>query len=111
MKTPYSDRTISIARLNAKIYSQRVSLINYENLVKEKKEEIKKLQIQLKNDFQNEHCKRLQAEDDNIKLESILKDRDDTVNKLSSLNDALKEDREKLINGKNNLLADVERYI
>ena len=64
----------------------------------------------LKNDFQNEHCKRLQAEDDNIKLESILKDRDDTVNKLSSINDALKEDREKLINGKNNLLADVERY-
>ena len=55
----------------------------------------------LKIDFQNEHCKRLQAEDDNIKLESILKDRDDTVNKLSSINDALKEDREKLINGKN----------
>ena len=48
MKTPYSDRTISIARLNAKIYSQRVNLINYENLVKEKNEEIKKLQIQLK---------------------------------------------------------------
>ena len=64
----------------------------------------------LKNDFQNEHCKRLQAEDDNIKLESILKDRDDTVNKLSSLNDALKSDRDKLINGKNNLLADVEKY-
>lgn len=48
MKTSYSDRTISIARLNAKIYSQRVNLINYENLVKEKNEEIKKLQTQLK---------------------------------------------------------------
>lgn len=48
MKTPYSDRTISIAKLNAKIYSQRVNLINYENLVKEKNEQIKKLQNQLK---------------------------------------------------------------
>ena len=64
----------------------------------------------LKIDFQNEHCKRLQAEDDNVKLESILKDRDDTVQKLSSVNDALKSDRDKLISGKNNLLADVEKY-
>ena len=64
----------------------------------------------LKIDFQNEHCKRLQVEDDNVKLESILKDRDDTVQKLSSVNDALKSDRDKLISGKNNLLADVEKY-
>jgi chromosome segregation ATPase len=64
----------------------------------------------LKIDFQNEHCKRLQAEDDNVKLESILKNRDDTVQKLSSVNDALKSDRDKLIRGKNNLLADVEKY-
>ena len=70
------------------------------------KDKLKKLKI----DFQNEHCKRLQAEDDNVKLESILKDRDDTVNKLSSVNEALKNDREKLINGKNSLLADVEKY-
>lgn len=48
MKTPYSDRTISIARLNAKIYSQRVALIDYENLVKEKNKEIKMLRTQLR---------------------------------------------------------------
>ena len=70
------------------------------------KDQLQKLQI----DFQNEHTKRLQAEDDNVKLESILKDREDTVQKLSCVNDALKSDKEKLIKGKNKLMADVEKY-
>ena len=65
---------------------------------------MQKLQI----DFQNEHTKRLQAEDDNVKLESILKDRDDAVQKLTCVNESLKSDRDKLINGKNKLMADVE---
>ena len=67
---------------------------------------MQKLQI----DFQNEHTKRLQAEDDNVKLESILKDRDDAVQKLTCVNESLKSDRDKLINGKNKLMADVELY-
>jgi len=70
------------------------------------KDQLQKLQIE----FQNEHTKRLQAEDDNVKLESILKDREDTVQKLSCVNDALKSDKEKLIKGKNKLMADVEKY-
>ena len=70
------------------------------------KDQLQKLQI----DYQNEHTKRLQAEDDNVKLESILKDREDTVQKLSCVNDALKSDKEKLIKGKNKLMADVEKY-
>ena len=70
------------------------------------KDQLQKLQV----DFQNEHTKRLQAEDDNVKLESILKDRQDTVEKLSRVNDALKTDKAKLINGKNKLMADVEKY-
>ena len=85
----------------------KVTNENLNNQINLKNASLDTVQNQL---FQNEHCKRLQAEDDNIKLESILKDRDDTVNKLSSLNDALKSDRDKLINGKNNLLADVEKY-
>ena len=70
------------------------------------KDELKKQQIE----YQNVHNKRLEAEDDNVKLESILKERDDTLNKLVCVNEALKSDKEKLINGKNKLLADVERY-
>ena len=70
------------------------------------KDQLQKLQV----DFQNEHTKRLQAENDNVKLESILKDRQDTVEKLSRVNDALKTDKAKLINGKNKLMADVEKY-
>ena len=70
------------------------------------KDQLQKLQI----DYQNEHTKRLQAEDDNVKLESILKDREDTVQKLSCVNDELKSDKEKLLNGKNKLMADVEKY-
>ena len=64
----------------------------------------------MKIDFQNEQSKRLQAEDENVKLESILKDREDTMKKLTYVNNALKSDREKLINGKNKLMADVETY-
>ena len=70
------------------------------------KDQLQKLQI----DFQNEHTKRLQAEDDNVKLESILKDRDDAIQKLTCVNESLKSDRDKLINGKNKLMADVELY-
>ena len=64
----------------------------------------------LKNNYQNEHCKRLQAENDNAKLEGILKDKDDTVNRLTCINEALKSDQEKLGNLKNKLMADVENY-
>ena len=48
----------------------------------------------------NKHIKRLLAEEDNAKLESMLKDRNETVNKLTYINDALKDDKEKLANGK-----------
>ena len=64
----------------------------------------------LKANYQNEHCKRIQAENDNVKLEGILKDRDDTVNKLTCINEALKSDQDKLGNLKNKLIADVEKY-
>ena len=64
----------------------------------------------LKANYQNEHCKRIQAENDNVKLEGILKDRDDTVNKLTCINEALKSDQDKLGILKNKLIADVEKY-
>ena len=64
----------------------------------------------MKANYQNEHCKRIQAENDNVKLEGILKDRDDTVNKLTCINEALKSDQDKLGILKNKLIADVEKY-
>ena len=64
----------------------------------------------LKANYQNEHCKRLQAENDNAKLEGVLKDRDDTVSRLTCVNEALKSDQDKLNNMKNKLMADAEKY-
>jgi chromosome segregation ATPase len=64
----------------------------------------------LKINFQNEHGKRIQAENDNVRLEGILKDRDDTVNRLTSVNEALKSDRDKLFATKSKLMSDVDRY-
>ena len=61
-------------------------------------------------EFQNQHIKRIQAEDDKNKLETILKDRDVTIERLNCVSDTLKNDREKLIDGKNKLLADMEMY-
>ncbi len=77
----------------------------------EKSNNINKEQLQkMKIDFQNEHHKRLQAEADNVKLEAILKDRDDTLSKLTYVNEGLKNDKDKLTEGKNKLMEDVERY-
>ena len=64
----------------------------------------------LKQNYQNEHCKRIQAKNDNCKLEGILKDRDNTVNNLTCINEALKSDQNKLGNLKNKLMADVDKY-
>ena len=64
----------------------------------------------LKVNFQNEHDKRIQAENDNVKLEGLLKDRDNNVNQLSCLNGALKQDRDKLSVAKSKLMNDLDTY-
>ncbi len=64
----------------------------------------------LKINFQNEHGKRIQAENDNIRLQGILKDRDDTVNRLTCVNEALNSDRDKLCATKSKLISDVDSY-
>ena len=64
----------------------------------------------VKINFQNEHEKRVQAENDNVRLEGILKDKEDNLNKLSSLNGQLKSDRDKLVVTKNKLMSDLEKY-
>jgi chromosome segregation ATPase len=70
-----------------------------------------KLQLQsLQISFQNEHDNRVKAENDNMKLEGVLKDREDNLNKLNYLNEALKCDRSKLCEDKNRLMNDLERY-
>ena len=64
----------------------------------------------IKINFKNEHEKRVQAENDNVRLEGILKDKEDNMNKLSSINGQLKSDRDKLLVTKNKLLDDLEKY-
>ena len=58
----------------------------------------------------NFKIQRVQAENDNVRLEGILKDRDNSVNQLSCLNGALKQDRDKLSASKNKLMNDLDRY-
>ena len=64
----------------------------------------------LKINFQNERTVRTRAESENAKLENILKDRDDTLNKLAVINDSLKVKRDEFSAKKNKLLGDVEKY-
>ncbi len=64
----------------------------------------------VKINFQNEHEKRVQAENDNVRLEGILKDKEDNMNKISCINGQLKSDRDKLVETKNKLLSDLEKY-
>ena len=64
----------------------------------------------IKINFKNEHEKRIQAENDNVRLEGILKDREDSMNKLSSLNGQLKADRDQLLMTKNKLISDLDKY-
>ena len=64
----------------------------------------------LKINFKNEHEKRVQAENDNVRLEGILKDKEDNLNKLSGINGQLKSDREQLSITKNKLISDLDKY-
>ena len=64
----------------------------------------------LKINFKNEHEKRVQAENDNVRLEGILKDKEDSLNKLSGINGQLKSDREQLTTTKNKLINDLDKY-
>ena len=64
----------------------------------------------IKKNFKNEHEKRVQAENDNVRLEGILKDKEDNMNKLSGINGQLKADRDKLVVTKNKLLDDLDKY-
>jgi chromosome segregation ATPase len=78
-----------------------------------KREEYEKGKLQLQSlqiSFQNEHDNRVKAENDNMKFEGVLKDREDNLNKLNYLNEALKCDRSKLCEDKNRLMNDLERY-
>ena len=70
------------------------------------KDQLNKLQF----DLQNQHIKRMQVEDENNKLEAVLKDLDDTIKRLTCLQESLKSDNDKLINGKNKLLLDIDMY-
>ena len=64
----------------------------------------------VKINFKNEHEKRIQAENDNVRLEGILKDKEDNMNKLSTLNGQLKSDRDQLLSTKNKLISDLDEY-
>lgn len=91
---------------NKTIVDLQNEIKNLEQTLSLGKEDLNKINFNL----QNEHIKRIQAEDDKHKLETVLKDRDVAIERLTCVNDTLKNDREKLINGKNKLIADMEIY-
>jgi hypothetical protein len=91
---------------NKTILDLQNEINNLENNLNLGKDQLNKMNFE----FQNQHIKRVQAEDDKNKLETVLKDRDVTIERLNCLSDTLKNDRVKLIDGKNKLLADVEMY-
>ena len=97
-------KQLSIA--NKSILDLQNELNNLEQAYAKGKEQLENL----KANYQNEHYKRIQAENDNAKLEGILKDRDNTLSKLTCINEALKRDQDKLLNLKDKLMSDVERY-
>ena len=78
-----------------------------------KRDEYEKGKLNLQNlqiSYKSEQENRIKAESDNIKLEGILKDREDNLNKLNFLNESLKCDRNKLCEDKNKLMNDIEKY-
>ncbi len=91
---------------NNSINDLQNELNNLEQDHRQGKDQLEKL----KNNYQNEHCKRIQAENENAKLEGILKDKDNTLNRLNCVNEALKSDKDKLSNCNNKLNNDVEKY-
>ena len=99
IQTQLSLANKTIADLNAEINAKRDE---YEK----GKLNLQNLQISYKNEQEN----RIKAESDNIKLEGILKDREDNLNKLNFLNESLKCDRNKLCEDKNKLMNDIEKY-
>ena len=99
IQTQLSLANKTIADLNAEINAKRDE---YEK----GKLNLQNLQISYKNEQEN----RIKAESDNIKLEGILKDRDENLNKLNFLNESLKCDRNKLCEDKNKLMNDIEKY-
>ena len=98
---------------NSQLVLANKSIANLTAEINAKRDEYEKGKVQLQSlkiNFQNEHDKRIKAENDNVKLEGILKESEDTLNKLNYLNNTLKCDRSKLCEDKTNLLNDLEKY-
>ena len=60
--------------------------------------------------FEKERAIRTEGEHNNNKLEGILRERNDTINKLSLMNNSLKTNMDQAGNAKARLLSDIERY-
>lgn len=89
------------------------SIIKFENDSKQIIIDNKKLKedlINLRNDYEKERKKRLDAEKNNFNFEGILREKNDNVHKLKLINDSLKLnlDRENNINKR--LIEDAEKY-
>jgi chromosome segregation ATPase len=103
----------SIDTIQKQLTLANKSIVDLQNELNNLEKEHSRGKDQLENmkiTFQNEHNKRMQAENDNVRLEDILKDKDETVNKLCCMNEALKSDRDKLNMTRNKLMSDVDKY-
>ena len=106
-------RNSSLDTIQKQLAEANNTIVNLKNELcnLEKEHIIGKDQLEnLKVNFQNEHGQRVQAENENARLEGILKDRDETVSRLTCVNEALKSDRDKLTATKSKLMSDIDRY-
>ena len=76
------------------------------SMYEKNKSQLQNLEINLKDESGN----RIRAENENMKLDHALKEREDNLNKLNYLNEALKCDQNKLCEEKNKLMNDIAKY-
>ena len=103
----------SLDNIHSQLALANKSIADLTAEINAKRGEYEKGKVQLQNlqlNFQNEHENRIRAENDNMKLEGVLKEKEDTLKKLNYVNDSLKCDRGKLCDDKNKLMNDLERY-
>ena len=64
----------------------------------------------LRSNFEKERTIRTEGEKNNQKLEAILREKNDAINKLALMNNSLKTNMDQSGNAKARLLSDIERY-
>ena len=113
LKDKLSKKENNLDNTQSELDHANQSIIKFKNDSKQTIIDNKKLKedlINLRNDYEKERKKRIDAEKNNFNLEGVLREKNDNVHKLKLINDSLKLnlDRENNINKR--LSEDVEKY-